>query len=519
MAEIDNRNMLVFGQENQEKLHRTKVLVVGSDTVSQYVCASLAGLSVGRIVIMDNSRVSRNCHDFYCLHNSREIGRKKVKQIAERLTKLNTRYMDDYSIVGLHTKFEPAFLRSLNFQPDIIFETTNDSISKEQVTAYSAKIQAPLLSLSSSNNMGKLTCFWPEQGRPDVGLLRQSQLDGQAQGSYTSGVIAGIAVEELRKRIFQYSNDGRDTNLPNCQEFVYNPYSTELIKEESDMKKDMVQHYGGKRALVIGGGALGTVVSLNLAMMRVGHIDIIDRDHVEESNLNRQFLHYDRTGIAKAASLEERLREISPSSNIRGIKGSIGEVWPSDMGWLKELYDRDKQLGERSREKKKMPDFDTFVRILYTLDNNLKESGVKMITKDFLFDNKYDAIFGCLDNKYARVWINDIAVRKKIPYIDGGTTATSGTVARFIPGKTRCIDCQLDLMGWSSGYDPCAQRPEGSVVMANLITGSMMVGEAIKVFYPILSTNARNELKYDANHFSRIYTRELSPVPRQNHCI
>ena len=45
---------------------------------------------------------------------------------------------------------------------------------------------------------------------------------------------------------------------------------------------------------IAGAGGLGSPVSIYLAVAGVGMITIIDMDVVEETNLNRQILHYDR---------------------------------------------------------------------------------------------------------------------------------------------------------------------------------------------------------------------------------
>jgi molybdopterin/thiamine biosynthesis adenylyltransferase len=45
--------------------------------------------------------------------------------------------------------------------------------------------------------------------------------------------------------------------------------------------------------LIAGMGGLGSPIALYLAAAGVGNITIIDMDHVDLSNLNRQILHWD----------------------------------------------------------------------------------------------------------------------------------------------------------------------------------------------------------------------------------
>jgi len=67
------------------------------------------------------------------------------------------------------------------------------------------------------------------------------------------------------------------------------------------------------RVLVIGAGGLGSPLLLYLAAAGVGTLGVIDDDHVDLSNLQRQILHQtDSVGRAKVDSAADRLRGINP---------------------------------------------------------------------------------------------------------------------------------------------------------------------------------------------------------------
>jgi len=67
------------------------------------------------------------------------------------------------------------------------------------------------------------------------------------------------------------------------------------------------------RVLVIGAGGLGSPLALYLAAAGVGTIGIVDHDHVELSNLQRQIAHTTaRIGAPKAESAAQAGREINP---------------------------------------------------------------------------------------------------------------------------------------------------------------------------------------------------------------
>jgi molybdopterin-synthase adenylyltransferase len=74
------------------------------------------------------------------------------------------------------------------------------------------------------------------------------------------------------------------------------------------------------RVLVIGAGGLGSPLTLYLAAAGVGTIGIVDHDHVELSNLQRQIAHTtDRIGAPKADSAAQAAHAINPEVRIEPL--------------------------------------------------------------------------------------------------------------------------------------------------------------------------------------------------------
>jgi len=70
-------------------------------------------------------------------------------------------------------------------------------------------------------------------------------------------------------------------------------------------------------ALVIGAGGLGSPAALYLASAGVGHISLIDHDHVDVTNLQRQIAHSQaRVGLHKVASLQAAMQAINPEVQV-----------------------------------------------------------------------------------------------------------------------------------------------------------------------------------------------------------
>ncbi len=74
------------------------------------------------------------------------------------------------------------------------------------------------------------------------------------------------------------------------------------------------------RVLVLGAGGLGAPAAFYLAAAGVGHLRVVDHDHVERSNLHRQIIHTEGSvGMAKVDSARERMQALNPHIEVEAI--------------------------------------------------------------------------------------------------------------------------------------------------------------------------------------------------------
>jgi tRNA A37 threonylcarbamoyladenosine dehydratase len=85
-----------------------------------------------------------------------------------------------------------------------------------------------------------------------------------------------------------------------------------------------LQRFRQAHVCVIGIGGVGSWAAEALARSAVGHITLIDLDHVAESNINRQLHALDATlGQAKVLAMAERIRQINPGCRVVAIEDFI----------------------------------------------------------------------------------------------------------------------------------------------------------------------------------------------------
>jgi adenylyltransferase/sulfurtransferase len=139
---------------------------------------------------------------------------------------------------------------------------------------------------------------------------------------------------------------------------------------------------------IAGAGGLGSPVALYLAVAGIGTLTVMDKDVVDQSNLNRQILHYDRDiGRKKTASAEEKLEAANPDITVKVIDGTID-------------------------------------------GSNV-----------FRFVGDADGIVDAMDNYPTRYILNDVAIKKGIPLFHGGIRGFYGQATTIIPHKTACLRC------------------------------------------------------------------------------
>ncbi|HTV47329.1 MAG TPA: ThiF family adenylyltransferase [Phycisphaerae bacterium] len=144
------------------------------------------------------------------------------------------------------------------------------------------------------------------------------------------------------------------------------------------------------RVLLVGCGALGTVLANTLCRAGVGHMTIIDRDFIEINNLQRQVL-FDQQDIAhqlpKAVAAQRKIARINSEIHVEAV---VADVNHGNI----EQYARDKHL---------------------------------------LLDGT--------DNFETRFLINDVSIKLNIPWIYGACISAMGLAMVIRPGITPCLRC------------------------------------------------------------------------------
>jgi adenylyltransferase/sulfurtransferase len=184
---------------------------------------------------------------------------------------------------------------------------------------------------------------------------------------------------------------------------------------------------GRSHAAIVGCGALGSFHAAALARAGAGTLTILDRDYVEPSNLQRQWLFEEADAAAalpKAVAAERRIAGINSGVRVRGI---VTDLAASNVAEL---------LGDA------------------------------------------DLILDGTDNFETRYLINDFAVSRAKPWIYGAAVGSYGVTMPVIPGRTACFRCVYPNP--PAGVQPTCETA-GVLNAIVAAVASLQVADALKI--------------------------------------
>jgi adenylyltransferase/sulfurtransferase len=188
------------------------------------------------------------------------------------------------------------------------------------------------------------------------------------------------------------------------------------------------QRLSSSKVVIIGCGALGAIQAETLARAGVGKIVLVDRDFVEESNLQRQVM------FEEADALERLPKAVAASRRIARINSDIT---------------------------------------------------VEPVVADATFENVEEIIAGAdlvldgTDNFETRYLINDACLKSGIAWIYGAAVGSYGLTMTVVPKQTPCLRCVLPSMPEPGAGPTCDTA--GVIMPIISIIGSIQSAEAMKL--------------------------------------
>lgn len=117
-----DRQILLFGEEGQERLKAAKVFIAGAGGLGCPVALYLAAAGVGEIRLADCDAVDRTNLNRQVLHWEKDLGRRKTDSAAEKLRLLNP----DVRVTDLPATIDEANAAALVGDADLIIDALDN---------------------------------------------------------------------------------------------------------------------------------------------------------------------------------------------------------------------------------------------------------------------------------------------------------------------------------------------------------------------------------------------------------
>jgi molybdopterin-synthase adenylyltransferase len=216
----------------------------------------------------------------------------------------------------------------------------------------------------------------------------------------------------------------------------------------------------GASALVVGCGALGSAQIEMLARAGVGHLVVVDRDFVEESNLQRQTMFTEadaRERVPKAVAAARRVAEIN-----------------SDVRCEAEVADVSRANVERL-----------------------------VAGSDIVLDGT--------DNFATRFLLNDACVKHGVAWVYGAAVGSYGVTMTVRPRTTPCLRCVFPETPAAGSAPTCDTA--GVIMPIISVVAAVQVSEALKLVAGRAESLHRSLMQFDVwrNEWRRVRLNEPEP--------
>ncbi|MCP4606939.1 MAG: thiazole biosynthesis adenylyltransferase ThiF [Proteobacteria bacterium] len=213
--------------------------------------------------------------------------------------------------------------------------------------------------------------------------------------------------------------------------------------------------------LVVGSGALGTVIAETLVRAGVGFVRIVDRDVIESSNLHRQFLFDEEDASLRLPKAEVAVKKLGKINSGVKLQGEVADVTPHNVE--------------------------------------------KLITD-------IDVVVDGTDNVETRYVVNDACIKHNKPWVYGGAVGTAGMTMSIVPQVGPCLRCLFDEPPQPGVLPTC--DTVGVFSAAPVVVGALQSTQTIKLLIGDTS-GAGQLLQGDVwrGKFTQV------EIPRQENCV
>ncbi len=172
----------------QEKLLRTKILIVGAGGLGCPAAIYLTTSGVGQITIYDDDKVDLSNIQRQIAHYTDDVGTEKVISTLETLKKINP----DVLVHAKNRRLAGKLLEDEVAKADVVLDCSDNFSTRFDINQACVKHHIPLVSGAAIRFEGQISVFTPGVNNSPCYNCLYADNDEEMQNCATNGVIAPI---------------------------------------------------------------------------------------------------------------------------------------------------------------------------------------------------------------------------------------------------------------------------------------------------------------------------------------
>ncbi|ADI73877.1 UBA/THIF-type NAD/FAD binding protein [Methanohalobium evestigatum Z-7303] len=152
-----SRQIMMFGEEGQEKLKNSSVTITGSGGLGSPIAIYLAAAGVGKIRIIDHDTVALSNLNRQILHHHKDIGVLKVDSAKGKLNDLNP----NIDIETFNETLSPDNIKNLIGKSHIVVDALDNYHTRFSLNEAAVQEQIPLVHGAVEGFHGQVTTIIP----------------------------------------------------------------------------------------------------------------------------------------------------------------------------------------------------------------------------------------------------------------------------------------------------------------------------------------------------------------------
>lgn len=194
------RNHSSIGEENQEKLKRASVCVLGCGGLGGHIIEMLTRLGVGQLTVVDGDVFDTSNLNRQLLSNEGNLGQSKADQAVVQMNAINSHVL----VTSIPTYITKVNGHKILKDHDIVVDALDNIKTRKEMCQICSDLDIPYVHGAIAGWYGQVATIFPGDITLDI-LYKSSVTKGKenelGNPSFTPALIASIQVSEVVKLI------------------------------------------------------------------------------------------------------------------------------------------------------------------------------------------------------------------------------------------------------------------------------------------------------------------------------